>query len=103
MGIYIGIEKYKENKGIGYYEVSTQAFGGAHFFIGIDINLKKIYIYLSKNCEKISGEIDFNDNEKPISSIANIPGAILGKIVSKVLCVKVFEDNILPDLLSYHA
>ena len=103
MGIYIRIEKYKEDKGIGYYEVSTQAFGGANFFIGIDINLKKIYIYLLKNCEQIAGEIDFNDEEKPINSIANIPNGVISRIIMKVLRVEVFEKNILPKFLSWEA
>src|SRR5271154_3520762 len=101
MGIYIKIEKYKENNEIGYYIVSTQDFGGAYFYIGINKKLKKVYLYSSKNLKTNIGEINCAKNDEPINLIDGIQAAIIGRVIIKAM--QAFEKKFFPDFLSYEA
>lgn len=101
MGIYIKIAKVDEKNGIGYYCVSTSDFGGANFYIGVDKNDQKVFIYELLNPKILLGEIDCKDRDKPISSFSKIPMAVLGRVIMRAL--KSFNMDELPEYLSYEA
>ncbi len=101
MAFHIEIAKVREKNGIGYYEVSTKHFGGAHFYIGIDKAMKKLYIYESMEPLKLLREIDCKERERRIDSFENISMHIIARVVMRAM--KSFDMAEFPKYLSYVA
>jgi hypothetical protein len=101
MGVYIKIVKLLEKDGIGYYEVSTEDFGGAHFYIGINKSAQIINFYTSSDLNKPVKVVDCTRKNDPISTMDNVPMAIFGRVIIKVM--RSFNLDIFPNYLSYEA
>ena len=101
MGIYIKIHKLFELNQIGYYEVSTDNFGGSYFFIGIDRKNESINCYLTKDFSIPFKIIKFDDENEMIGNLPGIDANILGRVAIKAL--RVFKMNEYPEYLDYAA
>lgn len=99
MAIYIKIHKLFEENQIGYYEISTNNFGGCYFFIGIDKKNKSIQCYLTKDFCIPFKTIKFDDESEMIDNLPGVDANILGRVAIKAL--RIFETNDFPEYLDY--
>ena len=91
--------KLFEEHQVGYYEVSSDNFGGAHFFIGIDKVNKSIQCYVAKDFSSPIRIIKFDNADEMIGGLPGVSASILGRVVIKAL--QVFEMNNFPSFLDY--
>ncbi len=101
MALYIKIEKILEKDGIGYYHVSTENYGGADFYVGIDKRLQKIICYLTSDFSNPIRIVDLNDPEERIGSLPGVSSGVLAKLFMKA--EQVFGLNEFPKYLDYAA
>jgi hypothetical protein len=99
MGIYIKMHKLFELNQIGYYEVSTDNFGGCYFFIGINKKNKSIECYLTKDFSAPLKIIKFDNENEMLGNLPGVDASILGRVVIKAL--RIFETNNFPEYLDY--
>lgn len=72
MGIYIKMHKIFESDQIGYYEISTDHFGGCYFFIGIDKRNKSIQCFLTKDFSILDKIIIFDRENEMLDDLSGI-------------------------------
>ena len=80
MGIYIKMHKIFESDQIGYYEISTDHFGGCYFFIGIDKRNKSIQCFLTKDFSTPIKIITFDRKNEMLSDLPGVNANILGSV-----------------------
>jgi len=102
MALYIKIEKIKEENKTAYYSVSTQAFGGANFYIAIDKSNQTIKLYQNNDFSKPPIRvIDYNNPEEKVGTFLNVNPGVLGRVMMQAM--KVFHLDEFPEYLDYAA
>ncbi len=101
MAIYIRIEKKSEKNDIGYYEVTTEAAGGAHFYIGIDKKNGLINFYTSRDMNIPVEVVDCANKDKPLKGVPNVAVPVFARVVLRAL--KAFDMDGFPEYLSHEA
>src|ERR1041384_2193799 len=99
MGIYIKMHKLFELDQIGYYEVSSDNFGGCYFFIGIDRLNQSIKCYLTKDFSLPIKIIKFDNENEIIGILPGVDANILGRVAIKAL--RTFKIDNFPEFLDY--
>lgn len=89
---------FEENQ-VGYYEVSSDNFGGCYFFIGIDKVNQSIKCYLTKEFSSPIRIIKFDNEDEVIGSLPGVDASILGRVAIKAL--RTFKMDNFPDFLDY--
>jgi len=101
MGKCIEITRYKQANDIIYYFVSTDDFGGAEFYIGINTLNKQISFYDTSNFqEKV---LIVYDIDTPMSLLESIPlnKKVLPYVILQIK--KAFKKNYFPAQIGYAA
>ena len=101
MGKYVGIKKYLEKNNMYYYVVSTNDFGGVHFYIRVDPITKILdFFETSDMTQEAMYTIDFND---PDSAIKAKESSINLHVTPYVLLqvYRAFKNNTFPECLDY--
>lgn len=93
------MHKIFELNQVGYYEVSTDNFGGSHFFIGFDKQNRAIQCYLTKNFYIPFKTIKFDNENEQLGDLPGVDTNILGRVVIKGL--RVFSMDDFPEYLDY--
>lgn len=72
MGIYIKIDKLTQRDMTGRYQVSTEAFGGANFYIEINKEKRTITFFLDSSFIQPIRVLDLTDENELVGTLPNI-------------------------------
>lgn len=101
MAIYIEIRKLSHEDSSGHYRVFTRDFGGAIFYMAIDIKNKLIIFYLGENFLNPVLVIDCKNETEKIEALPSISKSVTERVTMRALTA-INEDS-LPDILDYMA
>src|SRR5262245_51122025 len=101
MGIYIKIDKLIQQNSRARYQVSTEAFGGANFYIEINKQQKTVTFFLNPSFIRPVRILDLTDENELVGTLPNIDSRILSRVIMRSITVMQQDD--FPEYLDYAA